>query len=74
MYHFFEELLTPKLFQKKYDLITAVPISKKRMKERGYNQSELVAKKISKLLEIPYAKLLIKVEETKRIPTCYVGR
>ena len=66
LYHFFAELLTPKLFQKKYDLITAVPISKKRMKERGYNQSELVAKKISKLLEIPYAKLLIKVEETKR--------
>ena len=32
----------------KYDTIIPVPISKKRQKERGYNQSYLLAKEISK--------------------------
>ena len=31
----------------KYDTIVPVPISKKRLKSRGYNQSELIAKEIS---------------------------
>lgn len=35
-----------------YDTIIPVPISKKRMKERGYNQSLLIAKKISKDVKI----------------------
>lgn len=33
---------------KKYDTIMPVPISKKRYKERGYNQSYLIAKEIAK--------------------------
>ena len=39
-----------KIFEniKKYDKIIPVPISKKRYKERGYNQSLLIAKEISK--------------------------
>ena len=36
------------------DTIIPVPISKKRNKERGYNQSLLIAKEISKILKIPY--------------------
>lgn len=32
---------------KKYDKIVPVPISRKRQKERGYNQSELIAKEIA---------------------------
>lgn len=37
---------------KSYDIIIPVPLSKKRMKERGYNQSYLIAKEISGLLNI----------------------
>ena len=37
---------------KKYDKIIPVPISKKRYKERGYNQSLLIAKEIS--MQISY--------------------
>lgn len=33
---------------KSYDIIIPVPIHKKRKNERGYNQSELIARKISK--------------------------
>ena len=42
-----------KLFQilNNYDLIVPVPISKKRQKERGYNQAELIARQIAKALE-----------------------
>lgn len=37
---------------KSYDTIIPVPISKKRNKERGYNQCSLISKEISKSLEI----------------------
>ena len=44
-----------KIFEKiqSYDTIIPVPISKKRMKERGYNQSLLIAKNISRKVKIP---------------------
>lgn len=35
-------------FFETYDIITAVPIHKKRKRTRGYNQSELIASKIAK--------------------------
>lgn len=41
---------------KKYDIILIVPISKQRKKERGYNQSELIAKEISKIISVKIAK------------------
>lgn len=44
-----------------YDLITSVPISKRRQKIRGYNQSELIAKN----LEGEYIELFERVKETE---------
>ncbi len=41
---------------KKYDIIMPIPISKKRFKERGYNQSDLLAKDLAKRLCIKYEK------------------
>ena len=38
---------------KSYDIIIPVPVSKERRKKRGYNQSGLIAKEISKKLNIP---------------------
>ena len=50
---------------KKYDIIITVPISKKRKKERGYNQSLLIAREISKIINAPIAKnILIKTKNT----------
>ena len=37
-----------------YNLIVPVPISKKRLKQRGYNQSGLIGKKMAKMLNIKY--------------------
>ena len=49
-----------KIFEKikEYDIIVPVPISKKRKKERGYNQILLIAKEISKQLKNTYNKEL----------------
>lgn len=48
---------------KSYDTIIPVTISSKRKKERGYNQSELIAKKIAQLTHIEYNnKCLYKVK------------
>lgn len=49
-------LKNKKFFQilKSYDTILPVPISSKRRKERGYNQSELIAKEIAKKTGIDY--------------------
>lgn len=51
LYKTFSSFLTKdeKIFEKiqKYDTIIPVPISKKRKKDRGYNQSMLIAKEIS---------------------------
>ena len=44
---------------KKYDIMIIVPISNQRKKDRGYNQSELVAREIAKIINIPIAKNII---------------
>ena len=56
----------------KYDIITPVPISQKRYKERGYNQSDLLAKNIAKSINkmnfenaILYKKILEKIKDNK---------
>lgn len=50
---------------KSYDIIIPVPIHKKRRKERGYNQTELIAKEISKnILSLKYLDILIKEKNT----------
>ena len=50
---------------KKYDIIIVVPVSKQRKLERGYNQSELIARKISKIIKVPIAKkILYKTKNT----------
>lgn len=38
------------------DLLIPVPLHDKRLRERGYNQSELLAREISRLCRIPYNK------------------
>lgn len=42
------------------DAFIPVPLHKSRKRERGYNQSELVAKELSKLFDIPMCKNLVK--------------
>ena len=53
-------------FIKKYDVIIPVPISKKRNKKRGYNQSELVANELAqKLNQDIWTDIIIKKKDNK---------
>ena len=53
-------------FIKSYDIIIPVPIHKVRMRERGYNQSELIAKELAKKLGLKvYTDVLIKIKNNK---------
>ncbi|MGL5649518.1 MAG: ComF family protein [Clostridium sp.] len=50
-------------------IITYVPISKKKLKKRGFNQCEYIAKKIGKALEIQVIDTLKQVKEIKEQKT-----
>ena len=53
-------------FIKSYDIIIPVPIHKKRMRKRGYNQSELIAKELAKKVKIKcYTDILLKVKNNR---------
>ena len=41
-----------------FDCITAVPIKKSKIKTRGYNQSEIIARKLSKHFKVDYYDIL----------------
>ena len=57
-------------FLKKYDIILYVPMFKKNKLIRGYNQSELIAKRISRTLGISLEKNnLVKTRNTKKQST-----
>lgn len=47
-----------------YDYIVPVPISKERLAERGYNQSEVLAGYISETLDIPMRNALIRIKHS----------
>jgi ComF family protein len=47
-----------------FDYIVSVPLHKSKMRTRGYNQSELIAKYLSDKLFIPYADVLKRTKKT----------
>ncbi len=50
---------------KTFDVVTCVPMHKNLLKQRGYNQAELLAKECSGYLQIEYSDLLEKFRENK---------
>lgn len=51
------------IYDKEADFITYVPLTKKKLRDRGYNQSELIARKISLYTQIPLKGTLIKIKD-----------
>ncbi len=51
------------------DYITYVPMTKKRIRERGYNQSKLMADRLGEIVNVPSIELVEKVYETQRQAT-----
>ena len=61
-------LLAMKLLKKpicQYDVLTWVPVSRRRRRKRGYDQVELIALSLGKELETPAVPVLKKVRHTK---------
>lgn len=60
-------LLKKKFIEEKLhaDLITFVPSSKKALKKRGFNQCEVLAKALSRELNIPYLNTLDRIKDGK---------
>ena len=53
---------------KSYDAVSFVPLGKKRLLERGYNQSEIIAETISKILNIKLIDdIIFRKKETKAL-------
>lgn len=53
-----------------FDIIVPLPLSKKRMRERGYNQSALIAERIAEKFNIAYSKnILLRKRNTKKQST-----
>lgn len=48
-----------------FDLITFVPMKRKEIRRRGYNQSEYLARLIGKSVKMPVIKALIKIDNSK---------
>lgn len=53
-------------YEADFDCVTFVPLSRKSEKERGYNQSKILAKQVAKRLFIPCENLLTKTAETQK--------
>ncbi len=64
----FESLIQNEEFvklQKQEIILVPIPLSKKKYRSRGYNQSELVSKELSKKLHWKTLNALIRVKDTK---------
>lgn len=63
--NYFCELLVPKINElPPFDCIVYVPMTRERQRKRRYNQSKLLAEKISKNLQKPVLNVIEKVAET----------
>lgn len=51
----------------KFEYILYVPLHKKRQRKRGFNQSQKIAKDLSKLLEIPVLDKIQRITHTKKL-------
>jgi ComF family protein len=49
-----------------FDCIVSVPLHSSKLRERGYNQSELIAKYLASRLSIPYVDAIKRTKKTLR--------
>ena len=59
------QTITERFADVTFDCVTSVPMTRQKIRRRGYNQSEILAKEVAKLLEIPYEPLIKKCKETR---------
>ena len=63
------DLLAEKINPKNFDMVTAIPASSRRFRQRGYNQAQLIAKRLGRQLKLPYAELLGRTGQVRQVGT-----
>ncbi len=58
----------------RFDSVTAVPVSPHRQRERGYNQSELIARRLANQLALPYHPLLLRTSSGHQLGSSRADR
>lgn len=53
-----------------FDFVSYVPMHRKKLNTRGYNQAQLLAKDLGKVLNLPCEDTLVKIKENKEQHTC----
>lgn len=69
------ERLGPKFLRMRLDALIPVPVHEERLRERGYNQAEVLAEEIGRILGIPvYAAALGRRKNTKALKELNAGQ
>ena len=50
-----------------FDAVAAVPVATSRLRQRGYNQAELIARQAASDLQLPYRRLLWRSRSTQQV-------
>lgn len=50
-----------------FDVVVAVPVATPRLRQRGYNQAEVIARQVSKELRVPYRQALWRARTTQQV-------
>jgi competence protein ComFC len=61
------DAITPLFRASTFDVVTSVPVATTRLRQRGYNQSELIARHVARSLAIPYHPLLRRRRNTQQV-------
>jgi ComF family protein len=59
--------IAPLFPKRSFDMVTSVPIATTRLRRRGYNQSELIAREVARSLALPYHPLLRRLRNTQQV-------
>lgn len=64
--YYMHKYISPKIWEG-IDFLTFVPIHKKKMRSRGFNQAELLANELGKLTNLPVKNCLIRAKHTEAL-------
>jgi competence protein ComFC len=66
---FYESIIQNEQFQSQIEksewILVPIPLSSRKLRKRGYNQAEILAKELAKKLSFPAQNLLVRTKETK---------
>lgn len=68
--HPMADALKKNITDTEFDFITYVPMHKKKLNKRGYNQAQLLAEDLGKILSLPCEDVLVKIKDNKEQHTC----